>query len=67
MPYRDSVAYEDAVTRTEFVRSKIGKPSSDSGYGGGSPRPERFVWEDAEHAAGCEVESVLDDQDAPYS
>jgi len=35
-----------------------------SGRGGGSPRPERFVSEDAERAAGCEmaldVESVLD-------
>ena len=34
------------------------------GRGGGSPRPERFVSEDAERAAGCEmaldVERVLD-------
>jgi hypothetical protein len=53
-----------AVTGTEFGRAKIGKPSSDSGHGGGSPCPERFVSEDAERAAGCEmaldVESVLD-------
>ena len=52
------------VTRTEFGRAKIGKPSSDSGHGGGSPCPERFVSEDAERAAGCEmaldIESVLD-------
>jgi hypothetical protein len=26
-----------------------------SGRGGGSPRPERFVAEDAERAAGCEM------------
>ena len=35
-----------------------------SGRGGGSPRPEGFLSEDAERAAGCEmaleVESVLD-------
>src|SRR5580704_1996927 len=35
-----------------------------SGRGGGSPRPERFVSEDAKRAAGCEmaldVESVLE-------
>jgi hypothetical protein len=40
-------------------------PSSCSGRGGGSPRPERFVSEDAKRAAGgemaLEVESVLDD------
>ena len=52
------------VTRTKFGRVKIGSLSSGSGRGGGSPRPERFVSEDAERAAGCEmaldVERVLD-------
>ena len=47
-----------------LARAKIGSPNSGSGCGGGSPRPERFVSEDAERAAGCEmaldVESVLD-------
>ena len=53
-----------AVTRTEFGRLNIGELDSDSGCGGGSPRPESFFSEDAERAAGCEmaleVESVLD-------
>jgi hypothetical protein len=53
-----------AVTRTKFGRVKIRSLSSGSGRGGGSPRPERFVSEDAERAAGCEmaldVERVLD-------
>ncbi len=52
------------VTRTKFGRAKIGSPYSGSGRGGGSPRPESFVSEDAERAAGCEmaldVEGVLD-------
>ena len=60
----DSTVSRGAVTRTDFGRAKIGKPSSDSGRGGGSPRPERLVSEDAERAAGCEmalnVEVVLD-------
>jgi len=59
-----AIALNGAVTRTEFGRAKIRELSSDSGYGGGSPRLERFVSEDAERAAGCEmalnVESVLD-------
>jgi len=29
-----------AVTQTEFGRLNIGEPDSDSGRGGGSPRPE---------------------------
>ena len=49
---------------TEFGRVKIGSLSSGSGRGGGSPRPERFISEDAERAAGHEmaldVERVLD-------
>ena len=52
-----------AVTGTEFGRAKIVEPNSDSGCGGSSPRPKRFVSEDTERAAGCEmtldVESVL--------
>jgi transposase len=56
--------YEGAVTRTEFGRTKIGNPSSDSGRGNGSPRPESFRSEGAERATGCEmaldVESVVD-------
>src|SRR5580704_6029431 len=55
---------EGAVTRTNIGRVKIGSLSSGSGRGGGSPRPERLVSEDAERAAGCEmaldVERVLD-------
>jgi hypothetical protein len=55
---------EGAVTRTKFGRVKIGSLSSGSGRGGSSPRPERFVSEDAKRAAGCEmaldVERVLD-------
>ena len=52
------------VTRTEFGRGKIGSLSSGSGRGGGSPRPERFISEDAERVAGREmaldVERVVD-------
>ena len=55
---------DGAVTRTDFGRAKIGKPSSESGRGGGAPRTDGFLSEDAERAAGCEmaldVESVLD-------
>jgi hypothetical protein len=44
--------------------TKIGKPDSGSDRSGGSPRPERFVSEDAKRAAGCEmaldVECVVD-------
>ena len=43
------------VTRTEFGPAQFGSPSSCSGRGGGSPRPERFVSEDAKRAAGGEV------------
>jgi hypothetical protein len=43
---------------------KIGSLSQVQIAGGGSPRPERFVSEDAERAAGCDValdiERVLD-------
>ena len=57
-------AVTGAVTRTEFGHLNIGEPDSDSGRGGSSPRPEGFLAEDAERAAGCEialdVESVLD-------
>jgi hypothetical protein len=61
----DAVREEsDAVTRTEFGRTKIGKPDSDSGRSGGSPGAESFCSEGPERAAGCEmalnVESVLD-------
>jgi hypothetical protein len=45
-------------------RRDVWKARCASGRGGGSPRPERFVSQDAERAAGCEmaldVESVLD-------
>ncbi len=43
------------VTRTEFGRAQFAIPSSGSGRGGGSPRPQRFVSEDAERVAGCEM------------
>jgi len=53
-----------AVTGTDFGRTKIGKASSGSGRGGGSPDPERFRSEGAERAPGCEmaldVKSVVD-------
>ena len=50
--------------KPNLARAKIGSPNSGSGCGGGSPRPERFVSEDAERAARCEmaldVKRVLD-------
>ena len=50
---RNFIVGDGAVTRTDFGRAKIGKPSSDSGRGGGSPRTDGFLSEDAERAAGC--------------
>jgi hypothetical protein len=44
-----------------FGRVKIGSLSSGSGRGGGSPRPESFVSEDAERAAGCEMALHVED------
>ena len=48
----------------KFRRVKIGSLSSGSSRGSGSPRPERFVSEDAKRAAGSEmtldVERVVD-------
>jgi hypothetical protein len=38
-----------------LVHLNIGEPDSDSGRGGGSPRPEGSLAEDAERAAGCEM------------
>ena len=59
-----SFATHSAVTRTEFGHLNIGEPDADSGRGGGSPRPEGFLAEEAERAAECQmaldVESVLD-------
>jgi len=53
-----------AVTRAEFGGSQFGSPGFGSRRGGGSPRLERFVSEDAKRAEGCQmaldVESVLD-------
>ena len=50
--------------RTEFGGAQFAIPGSGSGRGGGSPRPERFVSEDAERVAGGEmaldVECVVD-------
>jgi hypothetical protein len=58
------LASRGAVTRTEFGRTKIGKPDSDSGRSGGSPGAESFCSEGPERAAGCEmalnVEIVVD-------
>jgi hypothetical protein len=55
---------QGTVTRPEFCPAQFGSPSSFSGRGGGSPRPERLVLEDAKRAAGGEmaldVERVLD-------
>ena len=50
-----------AVTRTEFGHLNIGEPGSDSSRGGGSARPERFLAEDAERAAGCEMALDVED------
>jgi hypothetical protein len=44
-----------ALTRTEFGPAQFGSPSWCSGRGGGSPRPERFVSEDAKRSAGGEM------------
>ena len=61
-PYARDVA--GAVTRTEFGRAKIVKPSSDSGRGAARDVRESFLSEDAERTGGCEmapdVESALD-------
>ena len=37
------------------ARRGFGRPAETSSGGGGSPRPERFVSEDAKRAAGCEM------------
>ena len=62
-PTNRSSNTKGAVTGTEFGRAKIVELNSDSGCGGGPPRPKRFVSEDTERATGCEmtldVESVL--------
>ena len=55
----------EALSRQlERRRAKFASPSSSSGRGSNSPRPERFVPEDAERVTGCEmtleVESVVD-------
>jgi hypothetical protein len=57
------------VTRTEFGRAQFAILSSGSGRGGGSPRPERFVSEDADRVAGaldldCVVDSGVNRQEA---
>ena len=63
-PFPARQARRASLPHTKFGRVKIGSLSSGSGRGGCSPRPERFVSEDAERAAGCEmaldVERVLD-------
>jgi hypothetical protein len=46
---------QGAVTRTEFGCAQFGSPSFGSRRGGGSPRLERFVSEDAKRAAGGEM------------
>jgi iron complex outermembrane receptor protein len=46
----NKMAMVGPVTRTEFGPAQFGSPSSCSGRGGGSPRPERFVSEDAKRA-----------------
>jgi hypothetical protein len=50
-----SISGRGLVTRTEFGPAQLGSPSTCSGRGGGSPRPERFVSENAKRAAGGEV------------
>jgi len=59
-----TIPLEGTVTETEFGRTKIGKPGSDSGRAGGSPRTDGFCSEDAERTTGCEmaldVKSVVD-------
>ena len=44
-----------AVKRTLIWPRAIWKFQFGSGRGGGSPRPECFVSEDAKRAAGCEM------------
>ena len=63
--WRQTFSSARALSRElEFGRANFGKSGSGSCRGGGSPRPERFVSEDAERAAGCEmaldVECVVD-------
>jgi hypothetical protein len=52
------------VTRTKFWSHEDWKSELTFSRGSSSPRPEGFLSEDAERAAGCEmaldVESVLD-------
>jgi hypothetical protein len=43
------------VTRTLPATRNFGRPILDSCRGSSSPCPERFVSEDAERAAGCEM------------
>jgi putative transposase len=51
--------FNGPVTRTEFGPAHFGSPSSCSGRGGGSPRPERFVSEDAKLTLCAGLAAVL--------
>ena len=57
--------YVGAVTGTRNGGAKAGSFSWDSGCGRSPPHLERFVSEDSERGAGCEmaldIESVVDD------
>jgi hypothetical protein len=55
MPHAPRITSDGAVTRTEFGRSQLEVPVFGLRRGGGSPRPQRFVSEDAERVAGCEM------------
>jgi hypothetical protein len=55
--HRDSQSQSSGALshQLELAARSVEKPSSGSGRGSGSPRPERFLSEDAERAAGCEM------------
>ena len=50
-----SIAASGVVTSTWIGAARGLEGPLISGRGGGSPRPERFVSEDAKRAAGCEM------------
>jgi hypothetical protein len=51
----EEIGQAGAVTRTELGRWQFGSLSVSSRRGGGSPRLERFISEDAECVAGDEM------------
>jgi hypothetical protein len=56
VPHESARTAVGALSREpNLAARRLGIPSSGSGCGGGSPRPERFVSEDPERVAGCEM------------